>query len=107
MIIKHYYSLISFTISSIVANLVMEELENNVISKLHFITHFYRRCVDDSLLCIPHNKINYAQTAFNSSLLRLQFLVDQLIDNSINFMDVYLKYNNNETIEPTGSKNCW
>lgn len=86
-------------ISSTIANLVMEELENVVISSLDYIPAFYKRYVDDCILCIPKNKLEYTQQAFNSFHPKIQFTVEKEDQQSINFLDIKLSYKNNGIIE--------
>lgn len=42
--------------SSVFANLVMEEPENEPIMKLDYFTNFHKRYVGDYILCFPDNK---------------------------------------------------
>lgn len=55
-------------LSSIIASLVMEELEYEVITSLEYISDFYELCVDD-ILCIPIDKLHHSH--FSSSELGL------------------------------------
>lgn len=69
----------------------MEELENEVISMLDVVAHFYKRDVDNSILCIPYSKLEYTQKVFNYFHHRLQFTVEKEQENSINFIEINLK----------------
>ena len=46
-------------ISPILADIVMQDLETYALRKLCFDSIFYFRYVDDILLCVPKNLINY------------------------------------------------
>ena len=51
-------------ISPILADIVMHDLENFALSKLCFESVFYFRHVDDILLCVPSNMIEYTKKHF-------------------------------------------
>lgn len=72
----------------------MEKLENTVIAKFHFLSHFYSRNVDDCILCIPTNKLNYTHAVLNCV-----FRLRNPTKISINFLDIKLKFNHDDTIE--------
>lgn len=55
-----------YPISSMVANLVMEELENEILAGVDYVPHFYIRYADDCLLCIPISELNCTHQVFNS-----------------------------------------
>ena len=46
-------------ISPILADIVMADLDIKCLKKLNFVPLFYFRYVDDLLLCIPEDKIDY------------------------------------------------
>ena len=48
---------ISSVISPMLAEMVMEDLERSVFERLGFLVPFYFRCVDDTLLCVPLDKL--------------------------------------------------
>ena len=49
-------------ISPILADIVMHDLENFALSELCFESVFYFRYVEDILLCVPSNMIEYPKT---------------------------------------------
>jgi len=83
-------------ISSVIAQLVLEDLENNIIPKLNFQPTLYKRYVDDCLIILPKNKIEYITEQFNSYHHKLQFTVEKEINNSINYLDVTIIRKNNK-----------
>lgn len=42
--------------SATIVNLVMEDFDTDVISKLDYTTYFYKMYVDDCFICNPKNK---------------------------------------------------
>lgn len=86
-------------ISPVLANLVMESLETEVLKKLEFVPIFYTRYVDDIILCIPTNKIDDTVTEFNKFHHRLQFTTEIEVNNQIAFLDVLLKKQENGSIK--------
>lgn len=77
-------------ISPVLANMVMELLETEVLKKLNFVPVFYTRYVDDIILCIPTNRIEDTVTEFNKFHHRLQFTTELETNNQIAFLDVML-----------------
>ena len=51
--------------SPLFANLVMNMLETECLAQLDYQQLFYLRYVDDILLCIPKEKVNYSVNIFN------------------------------------------
>lgn len=95
-------------ISACIANLVMEEVENEILSSLDFTPTFYKRYVDDCLLCIPADKIEYTLQKFNSYHSKIKFTIEKEINKSINFLDVTISYNENGTISTNWfTKKVW
>lgn len=83
-------------ISSTIAQLVMEHLEETTINNLDFDITFFKRYVDDCLTSVPENKINEILTAFNDFHPSLQFTIETEKNNEINFLDLTLIRNVNE-----------
>ena len=61
--------------------------------------NFFKRFVDDCLLCIPLNKLQYTLNKFNSFHPKLQFTHETEKNHTINFLDFQLNYNENKTIK--------
>lgn len=95
-------------ISATIANLVMEELENAVLKKLNYKPIFYKRYVDDCLICIPRDKIEYTINTFNDFHPRLQFTSEIEVNKTINFLDITIKHSEQGKIETNWyTKNIW
>lgn len=81
-------------ISSVIAQLVLEDLEKKVISELSFKPIFFKRYVDDCIACVPCDKVEYFLKQFNDYHPKLQFTVEIEENSSINFLDLTLIRNN-------------
>lgn len=82
-------------ISSIIAQLVMEYAEDQIIDNLDFGILFYKRYVDDCLLAIPKDKEQEILNAFNAFHHKLQFTIESENNKQINFLDLTLIRENN------------
>ena len=60
-------------ISPMLAEIVMEDLEKSVFEWLEFAVPFYFRYVDDTLLCVPLDKLQTIIDTFNDYRLIIQF----------------------------------
>ena len=67
-------------ISATIANLVMEFLEEKVMETLEYKPTFYNRYVDDCLLCIQQDKIQYVLNHFNDYHRSIQFTMEEKIN---------------------------
>ena len=72
-------------ISSVIAQLVMEYAEEQVINNLNVDVLFYKRYVDDCLLAIPKDTEQTVMNAFNSFHPKLQFTIETQQNHRINF----------------------
>jgi Reverse transcriptase (RNA-dependent DNA polymerase) len=77
-------------VSPVVANLVMENFESEILDSLDFEPIFYKRYVDDIILCIPKEKQDYIFNVFNSKHPRLQFTIEKEENASIPFLELLL-----------------
>ena len=73
----------------------MHDLENFAPSQLCFESVFYFRYVDDILICVPSNMIEYTKNIFNIYIEHLQFTVESSRDNRISFLDIEIIVKNN------------
>jgi len=73
-------------LSPIIADIVMQDLENNVLNSVDFPIPIFYRYVDDILLAVPVEKIDFILNKFNSFHPRLQFTLERGGDR-INFLD--------------------
>lgn len=74
--------------SPVIADLVLEYLEEDVLSKFLFKVPFYYRYVDDILICIPTNKLHMVTDGFNSFHPSLEFVPEEEQDGRIPFLDL-------------------
>jgi len=81
-------------LSPVLADLVMQDLENKAIDKLDFSFPFYYRYVDDILLLTPAEKVDSILNTFNNIHDRLKFTVEYEENRSISFLDLNLSVQN-------------
>ena len=81
-------------VSGPVADLVMEYVESEVLKKLTCNIAFYKRFVDDSIICFPAIMRDYVVRQFNAFHSRIQVTIEEQINNSINFLDLTIMHNN-------------
>lgn len=86
-------------ISSVIAQLVMEKLETDVLEGITIKPYFFKRYVDDCILAIPKNTENDILNQFNQYNSKIQFTLEKSTQNVINFLDMSLKINNQNKIE--------
>ena len=94
-------------LSPILADLVIQDLENDIFNTLTTHIFFYFRYVD-IVLAAPINLITNILDSFNTYHDRIKFTVDYGNDKSINFLDVKLLIDNDRIIfdlykKPTNS----
>lgn len=78
-------------ISAVVANLVLEDLEEKILNYLPFKLFFYKRFVDDILICCHKNEIDRIFEFFNSFDNDIKFTLEKECQGSINFLDVSVR----------------
>lgn len=96
-------------ISSTIAQIVMEYLEENVLQKLNYNIVFFKRYVDDCLLAIPEDKITQILNDFNNFHPKLQFTSEVEKNNQINFLDLTIIRSKNDNTLKTKwyTKDTW
>uniref|UniRef100_A0A0C9RM79 AI1 protein n=1 Tax=Fopius arisanus TaxID=64838 RepID=A0A0C9RM79_9HYME len=77
-------------LSPIIAEIVLQDLENFCMKKLDFPVYFYTRYVDDVLAFVPKDRIQSILSCFNSYHKRLQFTLEREENCRINFLEVTL-----------------
>lgn len=85
-------------LSGVIADLVMEKLENDVLKKLDFRYIFYFRYVDDIIICIHKNNVNKLLNTFNGYNENLQFTIEIENNGQISFLDTLLIRENDSII---------
>ena len=89
---------IGFSISPIIANIVMVDLEREILPSFDFVIPWYFRYVDDTILCVPQDKADIVLCKFNSYNPRLQFTYKIESNNTLSFLDIKLMKVANEHI---------
>jgi len=84
-------------LSSIVADLVMQDLEESILNSLNIRPPLYYRYVDDIILSAPEEEayIHNIFKKFNSYHHRLKFTMEI---ESLSFLDIILNIKNNKII---------
>lgn len=77
-------------LSSTVANLVLEELEESCLKQCHFPVSLYKRYVDDIITIIPKGQEKDMQDIFNSFNEKIKFTIEKEKGGVIDFLDVKL-----------------
>lgn len=83
-------------LSPVLADLIMELVEENCFQKINFPVQFFYRYVDDILTCVPIDKISKMLEIFNSFHNKLQFTIEnEKPVRTISFLDVELSIQDN------------
>lgn len=85
-------------LSPIIADLVMQDLEETVFKSMNKKISLYFRYVDDIILTAPANDIDNIVNSFNNYHTRLQFTIERESDRSLNFLDLKIIVNNNRIL---------
>ncbi|XP_029679435.1 uncharacterized protein LOC115245313 [Formica exsecta] len=86
-----YETPMSSPLSPIIANLVIQDVEESILNTLDTNLPFYYRYVDDKILAAPDNRVINILNKFNDYHKRLQFTVKYEVDRSISFLDLSIK----------------
>jgi len=86
-------------LSPIIADLVMQDLENTCLDRINHQLTFYFRYVDDIVMAAPSDKIDLIFNTFNDFHNRLKFTKEIEENRSISFLDLRLTVSYNNTIE--------
>lgn len=81
-----------------IANIVMNYLIKHTIKKLNFIIPVLKIYVDDLVLAVPKNKIEFVVSCFNNFNSKLKFTVEIEKHNMLPFLDVCIIRNEDGTI---------
>jgi len=85
-------------LSPIIANLVMQDLEEITLGTIKCDIPFYYRYVDDIILAAPNNEITKIVEIFNEYHSRLQFTVEYENNRSLSFLDLLIRVDNGEMV---------
>ena len=78
-------------VSVVIAEIVMQHIENLILSNDSFVFQFWFRYVDDIFACLEKNKIEENLNFINSINHNIQFTVEKEVNNEINFLDIFMK----------------
>lgn len=76
--------------SPILANLVMNDILNKAVAKLHFDLPFLYCYVDDILMAVPRDKVDNILNCFNTIDNNIQFTLEVESNGRINYLDTTL-----------------
>lgn len=85
-------------ISPVVANIVLERIEKDALEKLRtrgIVPRFFKRYVDDCLLCARKEEVEAILNVFNGFHQRLQFTVELEVEGKLKFLDMILRREDN------------
>ena len=74
----------------VVANLVMEDVEQEALSTFHTPPRFWRRYVDDTCTALPSNLVDSFHDHLNSIDPCIQFTIERESDGQLPFLDILL-----------------
>ena len=77
-------------VSVVVANLVMEDVEQEALSTFHTPPRFWRRYVDDKCTALPSNLVDSFHDHLNSIDPCIQFTIERESDGQLPFLDILL-----------------
>ena len=77
-------------VSVVVANLVMEDIEQEALSTFHSPPLFWRRYVDDTCTALPLDLVDSLHQHLNSVDPNIQFTVEKEKDGQLAFLDILL-----------------
>ncbi|XP_077273242.1 uncharacterized protein LOC143903487 [Temnothorax americanus] len=77
-------------LSPIIADMVMQDLEETILESIGFNLPFYFRYVDDIIMSIPRDKAQYILDKFNNYHDRLKFTIEYENDRTLSFLDLKL-----------------
>ena len=83
------------SLGPVLANIIMTELEKKVVDSLiaEDKIKFYTRYVDDTLLLLKEENIDYIFNKFNAFHKNIQFTIDYFPDNHVHFLDITINKN--------------
>ena len=75
-------------VSVVIAEIVMQKLEEIIMLKVGNLVEFWYRYVDDIITCVKEDQVEYVLREINSIKSDLQFTLEREADNIINFLDL-------------------
>jgi len=78
-------------LSPIIADVVLQDLEEKALDIIGLDLSFYHRYVDDVVLAAPSKHTSHILNTFNSIHYRLKFTIEYEKNRSLSFLDLLLK----------------
>ena len=78
-------------VSVVIANLLMEDVEERVLTTFHPPPRFWRRYVDDTFTALPRDLVQQFLSHLNSIEPCIQFTVEEETEGKLPFLDVPAK----------------
>lgn len=94
-------------LSAMVANMVLEDLENAALETLPVAPALYKRYVDDIFTIVHTNERSNILGKFNNYNPKIQFTLENEKDRTMNFLDVHIERNNNTLKTKWHTKPTW
>ena len=85
-------------VSVVVANLVMENIEDRALSSFHTPPRFWRRYIDDTCTVLPQGLVTSFHEHLNSIDKNIQFTVEKESSGQMPFLDVLLMREEDGTV---------
>jgi len=85
-------------LSPILADLVMQDLESNVLNSINVQLPFYYRYVDDIIFATQDTNVSYILEAFNNYHQRIKFTMEKENNRCLSFLDIMLHVKDNTII---------
>ena len=85
-------------LSPILADIVMEALLKTVVARMPFNIPFIRKYVDDLILALPKDQLEYALDMFNSYNHHLQFTKEDESYNKLPFLDTIIERHADQSV---------
>ena len=77
--------------SVVIAEIVMQNIEDIVIPKINQMILFWYRFVDDVIACVQHDQISHVLDKINAGHPSIQFTSEEENNSALNYLDMTLK----------------
>ena len=94
-------------LSPVLAELIMEYLEERCFRKINFDVPFFYLYVDDIITCVPSDKSDSILHIFNNFHSKMKFTIEIEDDTGISFLDTKIKIENQKIITNWYRKPTW
>jgi len=85
-------------LSPIIADIVMQDFETNVLNSINVQLPFYYRYVDDIVFATQDTNVSYILETFNNYHQRIKFTMERENNRCLRFLDLLLIVKNNTII---------